>query len=328
MGLAMATNLQTHLLSTTSASNPLHYHNRTPSRGAPLAALGAVPHPTASSLAAAADIIFLSLADDAALTATLDAILLLPSPVSGDDEQQTLPVDLSHKIVVDTSTVHPSSSSAAAARLQERGAAYVAAPVFGASPVAARGELLFVVAGRPAAAVEAAVGAERPWMVGVMARAVVGVGEDVRRAGLVKTVGNFVTAGMMELISEAHVFAEKSGLGSEAMEALLEQQYGPLAFNMSKRLTTGAYMPPKGERPWSSLELALKDVGHGIKCAEEAGTSLEVGEVALRHLEEAKKFSDAQGRPLDSSSMYGVLRQQAGLPFETNQVQQRDTDDA
>lgn len=57
---------------------------------------------------------------------------------------------------------------------------------------------------------------------------------------------NFITAGMMELIAEAHVFAEKTGLGSEAMEALLEQQYGPLASTMSQRLTTGAYMPPKG----------------------------------------------------------------------------------
>lgn len=59
---------------------------------------------------------------------------------------------------------------------------------------------------------------------------------------------NFITAGMMELITEAHVFAEKTGLGSEAMEPLLEQQYGPLAFTMSQRLTTGAYMPPKGMR--------------------------------------------------------------------------------
>lgn len=83
-----------------------------------------------------------------------------------------------------------------------------------------------------------------------------------------------------------------------------------------------------GERPWSSLDLALKDVGHGIRCARESGSRLEVGEVALRHLEEAKDFSDAHGRPLDSSSMYGVLRQQAGLPFETDFVQKRDSGDA
>lgn len=50
----------------------------------------------------------------------------------------------------------------------------------------------------------------------------------------------------MEMISEAHVFAEKSGLGSEALESLIQENYGPLALSMSKRLTTGAYAPAPG----------------------------------------------------------------------------------
>ena len=139
-----------------------------------------------------------------------------------------------------------------------------------------------------------------------------------------KPISNFITAGMMEIVAEAHVFAEKAGLGSENMEALIEQQYGPLALSMSKRLTTGAYMPARGERPWSDLNLALKDVGHGITCAEQSGTKLEVAELALSHLKEASRFSEAQNRPLDSSSMYGILRKQAGLPFETELVKERD----
>lgn len=51
---------------------------------------------------------------------------------------------------------------------------------------------------------------------------------------------------MMEIIAEAHVFAEMTGLGNEALESLIEQQYGPLAHVMSKRLTGGAYAPAKG----------------------------------------------------------------------------------
>lgn len=133
-----------------------------------------------------------------------------------------------------------------------------------------------------------------------------------------------MTAAMMEVVAEAHVFAEKTALGNEAMESLIEQQYGPLALSMSKRLTTGAYVPARGERPWSDLNLALKDVGHGIDCAKEAGVRLPVGELALEHLQEAKSFSDDQGRPLDSSSMYGTLRRQAGLSFETELVRERD----
>lgn len=93
---------------------------------------------------------------------------------------------------------------------------------------------------------------------------------------------------------------------------------------MSKRLTTGAYMPAKEQRPWSDLNLALKDVGHGIDCAREAGADLPVGEVVHKHLQGAKEVSDAEGRPLDSSSMYGVLRRQAGLDFKTDLVKRRD----
>lgn len=125
---------------------------------------------------------------------------------------------------------------------------------------------------------------------------------------------------MMELISETHVFAEKAGLPTKAVESLIEQQYGALAHSISRRLTTGAYIPTPGESPQSDLRLALKDVGHGIRCAEEVGARLHVGETALRHLEEARK----EDRPLDSSSMYGVLRREAGLNFASDLVKERD----
>lgn len=135
-----------------------------------------------------------------------------------------------------------------------------------------------------------------------------------------------MTAAMMEVVAEAHVFAEKTGVGSTAMEALIDQQYGPLALSMSRRLTTGAYMPALNERPWSDLTLALKDVGHGITCAKDAEASLPTGELALGHLQEAKRYSEEKlgGRALDSSAMYGVLRTKAGLSFETELVKERD----
>lgn len=128
----------------------------------------------------------------------------------------------------------------------------------------------------------------------------------------------------MEVIAEAHVLAEKTGLGTEAMESLLEQQYGPLALSMSKRMTTGAYMPPRGGRPWSDLNLAIKDVGHGIDCGKESGARLPVGEIVLENLRQAKEVSVVESRELDSSSLYGVLRTKAGLPFKTEFVETRD----
>lgn len=50
----------------------------------------------------------------------------------------------------------------------------------------------------------------------------------------------------MRIISEAHVLAKNTGLGSEAMETLIVN-YGPLMHTMPRQLTTGAYEPPRGE---------------------------------------------------------------------------------
>jgi hypothetical protein len=72
--------------------------------------------------------------------------------------------------------------------------------------------------------------------------------------------------------------------------------------------------------------LAIKDVGHGITCAQNAGTKLKIAEVALEHLKEAKSFANAGGgRALDSSSMYGVIRRDAGLDFESDVIKERDS---
>ena len=83
-------------------------------------------------------------------------------------------------------------------------------------------------------------------------------------------------------------------------------------------------MPALGDRPFSGLDLALKDVGHGVDCAQKAGIPASVASMALENLKKADEVGKAKGRRLDSSSMYGVLREQAGLDFETDLVKKRD----
>ena len=47
--------------------------------------------------------------------------------------------------------------------------------------------------------------------------------------------------------------------------------------------------------------------------------------MALDHLKRAKKHADEHGgRPLDSSSMYGIIEQDAGVDFETDLLKKRD----
>ena len=65
---------------------------------------------------------------------------------------------------------------------------------------------------------------------------------------------------------------------------------------------------------------------HGITAAHDAGMRLKVAEIALDNMVRAKECSDARGgRPLDSSSGYGITRQDAGLDFESTFVKERDS---
>lgn len=171
MGLAMATNLQRHL--TKLGAPNLRYFNRTISRGDPLREIGAAPATDVKDLVSNTDIVFMSLSDDKALDSTLKGML---SPEAAQH--------LSGKVIVDTSTVLPDSSAKAQTLLAEKGAQFVASPVFGASPVAAKGQLLWIVAG-PDDAVEAI----SPFIVGVMGRGVIRLGEDVRQSSMLKTAG-------------------------------------------------------------------------------------------------------------------------------------------
>lgn len=244
--------------------------------------------------------------DDATLTKIIDQILAADFNLSG-------------KVFVDTTTVHPDTTSRITTQLQERKAFYVAAPVFGSTPVAQAGQLLVAVAGN-----ESVVTAIQPYLKGVIARGVIRVGEDPAQALLLKTTSNMLTAGMMYLISEAHTLAEKSGLPSSVLESLIEQNLGTYAHGVSKRMTSGAYLPAEGQLPQSSLELGIKDVQHGVDLARSKGMKLDVAESYVQAAKEAKSWSEKNGRQLDSSSVFGVVRTKAGLEFENEAVKERD----
>ena len=229
-------------------------------------------------------------------------------------------VQLSGKIFVDTSTVSPTTTTDVSTELTRLGASYVACPAFGATPVAIQGRLLMALAG-PSNAIETV----KPYITACLARSVIVVSEDPAQATLLKMTGNFITAALAETISEAHVLAEKIGLSTAVLDDLIKQNYGEYAHSISQKLVTGVYAPPKGERPRSDLTLAIKDVGHGINAAERAGMKLKVADVTMEHLLEAKKWAERNNRVLDSSAVYGVVRVEAGLELETEEVKKRDS---
>ena len=85
------------------------------------------------------------------------------------------------------------------------------------------------------------------------------------------------------------------------------------------RLTTGAYAPPLDSRPGFGVSLAIKDAKHAFAMAQDHDVELPGLQVSLDNMEAAREYA---GECLDSSSMYGVLRQKAGLQFWNDKSRQ------
>jgi 3-hydroxyisobutyrate dehydrogenase-like beta-hydroxyacid dehydrogenase len=151
------------------------------------------------------------------------------------------------KTFVDTSTVHPDTVTHCSEKLTDAGASFIASPVFGASAMAASGKLIFALAG-PKAATDLV----KPLVLNVMGRSIIDLGEDVSKSSMLKIAGwsflfsvpvmysnlsirNVIVIGLMEVISEVQVFAEKIGLGTEVMEKMIADMFGPVAESYSNR---------------------------------------------------------------------------------------------
>ena len=137
---------------------------------------------------------------------------------------------------------------------------------------------------------------------------------------------------MMEAVGESQVFAERTGLGTGPMEELITEAFGAVAGGYSKRyvaanlpsstysgictddirLTSGAYAPPLESRPGFGVSLAIKDADHAFAMAKEQNVELPGLQIARDNMAAAREYG---GECLDSSSMYGILRQKAGMEF-------------
>lgn len=116
---------------------------------------------------------------------------------------------------------------------------------------------------------------------------------------------------MVEMLAEGHVLAEKSGLGSEALHKFIEAIFPGVYSGYSNRMMSGVYYTR--EEPLFAVDLARKDARHAMDLAKVAGTRLENVETADRHLVKVKEHSGEKG---DMAAIYGVVREEAGLPFE------------
>ncbi|KAH7137107.1 NAD binding domain of 6-phosphogluconate dehydrogenase-domain-containing protein [Dactylonectria estremocensis] len=241
-----------------------------------------------------ADVIFSCVANDEAVQELFETVF---------------EVDVTGKLFIESSTIHPDTTEAIAKEVVARGAEFVAAPVFGAPAMADAGQLVGVLAG-PLASVARA----KPWFIGVISRAEIDLSDEpYGKALTLKVLGNTFILNMVEQLAEAHVVAEKSGLGTDAVHKFVEAIFpGPYAA-YSTRMRTGDYY--KREEPLFAVDLARKDARHAMSLAEAAGARLRNVETADAHLAQLKEHAGLSG---DIAGIYGAARKEAGLKFEND----------
>jgi 3-hydroxyisobutyrate dehydrogenase-like beta-hydroxyacid dehydrogenase len=185
--------------------------NRTRDKVGPLIRRGAKTAESPGEAAAGAAIVITFLADDRAL----EGVVLGPDGVASGLGQGGVHLSMS--------TIAPTTARTLAEAHGERGAAYVAALVFGRPDAAASGQLWIVISG-PAAAKAVA----RPAL-DTLSQSVRDFGEDPAAAHVVKLAGNFLIAAASEAMAEAYTLGEKCGLDRGEAGRILRRLTVPFA---------------------------------------------------------------------------------------------------
>ncbi|KAM7183676.1 putative oxidoreductase YfjR [Rhypophila sp. PSN 637] len=294
MGRGMCKNI----VEKANLDQPLLLYNRTKQRSIDLSSsLGEGKTAVVDSIAegvAKADIIFVILSNDQVVREAIDEVLKS---------------DITGKLIVECSTIHPDTTESLGRAVVEKGGQYLTAPVFGPPALADAGQLIGVLCG-PKDSVQRA----RPYFKGVTSRAEIDMSDEpYGKALTLKLIGNTFILNMIEQLAEAHVLAEKSGLGTEHIHHFVESFFpGPYAA-YSNRMLQGDYF--KRDYPLFAADLARKDAGHALSLAKAAGTRMKNVETADAHLAQVKEHAGEKG---DIAGIYGAVRMEAGLKYENS----------
>ncbi|EPS45104.1 hypothetical protein H072_903 [Dactylellina haptotyla CBS 200.50] len=231
--------------------------------------------PSIAELVQQSDIIFTCLANDAAITQTIDAAV-----ASGD---------ITGKLFVESSTVAPKCTDSLSELLISKGAKFVAAPVFGVPMVAAAGLLTYVLASSNESWIDEVI----PFTTGVMGKAYIDLrGKPPGTASTMKLSGNHFILSMVLTLSESMVLASQSGLGEEAIVQFVEAVMGGPYPAYAKRMLSGDYAT---DEPKFAVDNALKDARHIKDLGDSNGVKLATIEEAIRLLSIVKDQVGAKG---------------------------------
>jgi 3-hydroxyisobutyrate dehydrogenase len=246
------------------AGFPLTVWNRNPSRVEPLRQRGATPAGTPREAAANADVVIAMLADDDASRSVW---------TGADGAIEGLREDA---VAIECSTLSPEWVADLAARVEDRGGAFLDAPVTGSKPQAAGGEMLFLVGG-DADVLDSVRDVLRP-----MSRDAVHMG-PVGSGAKMKLVNNFQSAVQAVALGEALTFSEKCGL--DPVAALHVLANGAPGSPLVK--TVGARMMARDYSVNFFLRLMRKDVSYASEEARRYGVELRTAAAALEAFDRA-----------------------------------------
>ena len=280
MGSAMAARL-------IAAGFEVAVHNRTRAREEPLAALGAARAASPAEAARGAALVVVIVSD----TPDVEHVVFGPEGVAAGLAPGAL--------VVDMSTIAPDATRDYAARIADRGAAWLDAPVSGGSEGAQNGTLSIMVGGevddleRARPALEA------------MGSTITHVG-PVGSGQLAKAMNQVVIAGTYAAVAEGIVLGLKAGIDVEsALAALAGGAAGSWGLvHRGPNVVRNAY--PLGFR----VRLHRKDLGIALDAARSLGVPLPLA--ALVEQWETGLIARGHGDE-DVSAIGRVVREQAGL---------------
>jgi len=208
--------------------------NRTASKAAPLARLGATLASSVAEAVRGAARVHICLSDDEAVESVLAAVI----PALGPGAP-----------IVDHTTVSPAKAKLRAERLAAAGVGYLACPVF-MGPVNARNGTGRMLCAGPPALVEALSPALR-----AMTGELLLLGDDVTRPCATKLVGNALILGVTAALADAMAIGLATGLSTAEVHAFATTfPFGNIVQGRGAKMAEGDYSP--------SFELAMarKDV--------------------------------------------------------------------
>ena len=240
MGRAVAANLL-------KAGFGLRVFNRTAEKARPLLDLGATLARHPAEVAEPGGVVVTMVSDDRAVEeVTLGANGLLNS--------------LGNGVHLSMSTIAPRTARRIAGVHRERGAGYVASPVFGKPEVAAEARLWVVTSGDAAARARV-----RP-LQEAMGRQVFDFGDEPGAANAIKLAGNFLLGAAIEAMAEAFTLAQKHGVPrQQTYEFFTQTLFDCFVYRGYGELIAAEHYQPAGARP----SLIRKDYGLILDAAAE-----------------------------------------------------------